>query len=249
MVIYFSGTGNSRYVAKRVADGLGDECISMNERIKSGDLAPVESQRPLVFVAPVYAYRLPRIVEGHIRKTSFPGATEAYFILTCGDKVCAAAKYAARLCKGKGWAFRGLAPIVMPNNYVTHFAMPGKETAQKTVEAAAPAIRRAIEAIQGGRAFEEKPLSLGDILYSSIGRPLWYAVAIRAKGFRSTDACTGCGACARRCPLNNIRIEQGRPAWGARCTHCMACICGCPQEAVEYKDKSVGKPRHYLQDA
>lgn len=34
MVLYFSGTGNSRYVAKRIADALGDELLSMNERIK-----------------------------------------------------------------------------------------------------------------------------------------------------------------------------------------------------------------------
>ena len=56
--------------------------------------------------------------------------------------------------------------------------------------------------------------------------------------------CTGCGACVRACMLNNVSLTDGRPVWGKNCTHCMACICGCPQKAIEYGKKSVGKPRY-----
>ena len=54
MVVYFSGTGNSRYVAKQIAEKTGDtiydaaECI----RLKIGDT--LASAKPFVFVAPVY---------------------------------------------------------------------------------------------------------------------------------------------------------------------------------------------------
>ena len=51
---------------------------------------------------------------------------------------------------------------------------------------------------------------------------------------RATDACIGCGKCVELCPLNNIRLENGKPVWGKHCTHCMACICYCPKEAIEY---------------
>ncbi|MDU1855461.1 MAG: flavodoxin, partial [Clostridium baratii] len=30
------------------------------------------------------------------------------------------------------------------------------------------------------------------------------------------------------------------------CTHCMACICGCPVQAIEYKNKTKGRNRYYL---
>ena len=40
-------------------------------------------------------------------------------------------------------------------------------------------------------------------------------------------------------------MEKGRPVWGNRCTHCMACLCGCPQEAVEYGKATVGKRRYW----
>lgn len=47
--------------------------------------------------------------------------------------------------------------------------------------------------------------------------------------------------------LNNIRLENGKPVWGKNCTHCMACICYCPKEAIEYGEKSKGKPRYHFE--
>lgn len=42
-----------------------------------------------------------------------------------------------------------------------------------------------------------------------------------------------------------FEIKEGGPVWGKRCTHCMACICGCPAEAIEYGKRTVGKRRYY----
>ncbi|MEG1426002.1 MAG: 4Fe-4S binding protein, partial [Raoultibacter sp.] len=35
---------------------------------------------------------------------------------------------------------------------------------------------------------------------------------------------------------------------GNSCTHCMACITRCPEEAIEFKNKTQGKVRHYLSE-
>ena len=58
------------------------------------------------------------------------------------------------------------------------------------------------------------------------------------------DTCIGCGKCEKACPLNNIKLVDHRPVWGKRCTHCMACICRCPKEAIEYGKHSEGLPRY-----
>ena len=42
----------------------------------------------------------------------------------------------------------------------------------------------------------------------------------------------------------SLEIKDGRPVWNGNCTHCMACICNCPVEAIEYGKKSVGKRRY-----
>ena len=69
MVFYFSGTGNSRYAAQRIAAALGDQLLSMNDRIKAGDTSPVTTDERLVIVTPTYAWRIPRLVEDWLRRT------------------------------------------------------------------------------------------------------------------------------------------------------------------------------------
>ena len=75
-----------------------------------------------------------------------------------------------------------------------------------------------------------------------------YSLIISDRSFITTAQCTGCGQCRDRCPLNNIKLVNSRPIWGKNCTHCMACIAGCPSEAIEYGKKTQGKPRYYLGD-
>ena len=41
MVLYFTGTGNSRYLARRIAEGLEMPLYDLNACIKTGDTAPV----------------------------------------------------------------------------------------------------------------------------------------------------------------------------------------------------------------
>ena len=94
MVFYFSGTGNSRYAAQRIAAALGDQLLSMNDRIKAGDTSPVTTDERLVIVTPTYAWRIPRLVEDWLRRTEFPGARQTWFVMTCGGEIGNAVKYA-----------------------------------------------------------------------------------------------------------------------------------------------------------
>ena len=41
MILYFSGTGNSRYVARKIAQELNDELISLNQLIKEEKIAEI----------------------------------------------------------------------------------------------------------------------------------------------------------------------------------------------------------------
>ena len=85
-----------------------------------------------------------------------------------------------------------------------------------------------------------------DKLMSDIVNPVFYKFFVKADAFTANDKCIGCGKCAKMCPLNNIELKNSKPVWGKNCTHCMACICLCPTEAIEYGKKSVGKPRYHL---
>lgn len=248
MIFYFSGTGNSQLAAKQIAAATGDEIFSINQSLKAGAVETLHSEKPFVFVVPTYAWRIPRVVDQWILKTTFSGSQDAYFVLTCGDSCGNAAAYVGPLCEEKGFRFRGLAPVIMPENYLAMFPTPEKAEGQAILERVKPQIDTLAAQIRDGKPFSQAKVSLLGRLKSGPVNPLFYRFTVGDRGFTASSACTACGLCARRCPLNNITLEGKQPQWHGNCTHCMACIGGCPTEAIEYKSKSKGRPRYYIME-
>lgn len=244
MIVYFSGTGNSRHCARILAELLEDELLDAFGYIRHGIAAELITGKPWVFVCPTYAWRIPRIFEGFIRSGSFEGSGEAYFLLTCGSDAGNAGEYLAELCREKGLTYRGILPVVMPENYIALFSAPDEAEAERIVAAAEPVLKKAAGDIAAGRAFAELQITALDRRKSGVVNRGFYRMYVKADAFYATDGCTGCGACAELCPLGNIELKEGRPVWGDSCTHCMACICRCPAEAIEYGKKSRGKRRY-----
>ncbi len=244
MIVYFSGTGNSRYCAEILADKLNDKAIDSFHFIKDGIQAELLSAKPWVFVAPVYAWRMPHIFSDFLKSSCFQGCDEAYFLLTCGSDIGDAGSYAKELCGNIGLRFMGMMPIVMPENYIAMFSAPGEDESREIVAKALPALEKAAGFIAKAEPFSEKKISAVDRKKSGVINSLFYKRYIKAKSFYAKDSCTGCGKCEKLCVLNNIKIENGKPVWGGNCTHCMACICYCPVEAIEYGRISKGKRRY-----
>lgn len=247
MILYFSGTGNSRHIARGLSRRLGDELLELNARIKADDTSPVQVNGRLVIVTPTYAWRIPRIVRDWMRRTELVGAERAWFVMNCGSEIGSADRYNRALCREKGLYCMGTAEIIMPENYIAMFNAPDTAEAREIVARAEPAIDRAAGLIARGEAFPAAGAGFGGRLMSGPVNPIFYAVCVKAKAFAADDQCVGCGQCARLCPMNNITIRAGKPVWGNNCTHCMACICYCPTEAIEYGRKSVGKPRYHFE--
>ena len=245
MIFYFTGTGNSLYIAKRIAGITGDTLISMNDKIKQNDTQLIHIENRLVFVVPTYGWRIPRVVERWIRTTQFTGAVQAWFVMDCGSEIGNAAKYIRRLCEQKSFHYLGVTQIVMPENYIAMFNAPEEAEAKRIIENAIPIIDSAAQKIMNGEAFPSPRSNLKDRFRSNAVNPIFYRLIVKADAFRADSKCVGCGKCAELCPLNNITLKDRKPVWGKNCTHCMACICHCPVEAIEYGKKSVGKPRYH----
>lgn len=244
MIVYFSGTGNSRWCAQVLAHLLDDELMDAGQFIRNGIAADLISGKPWVFTAPTYAWQLPKIFLDFIRAGSFSGCKDAYFVMTCGGDVGNAAAYIRPVCQEKELCFRGILPVMMPENYVAMFDVPDEQTCAEILLQARPVLQEASRLIQTGEDLPELSVNVRDKVKSGKIHDIFYKKFVKAGPFYSKDNCISCGKCAERCVLNNIRLENGRPVWGDCCTHCMACICGCPVEAIEYGKKSIGKPRY-----
>ena len=244
MILYFTGTGNSRYIAEKIAAALHDSLFCINECIKGSDISPVNTGADVVIVAPTYAWRLPRIVTDWLLKTKLIGAERVWFVMDCGGAIGNAGKYNRKVCDEKALRYMGTAQIIMPENYIALFATPDRSEAQEIVKKAEPQIINAIQAIKSRTAFPDQPDTLQNKLESGPVNPLFYALFVKAKPFHAKENCIGCRKCTVICPLHNIRMKNEKPVWGETCTHCMACIAYCPEEAIEYGRKSIGKPRY-----
>ena len=244
MILYFSGTGNSAYAAKRIAGAVDDAVLDLFEKIRDRDFSPLHSERPWVVVVPTYAWRIPRIVEEWLNNTRLTGSGDIYFVMTCGGSVGNAGGHLEKLCAAKGLRDLGCLAIPMPENYIALFTTPEREEALEIIGRAEAVIDRAAQWIAAGQAFPRPAVTPLDRLSSGAVNMVFYPLFVHAKKFYATDACISCGKCAGVCPLNNIRLEQGRPLWGRDCTHCMACICRCPSGAIEYGTHSRGLPRY-----
>lgn len=244
MILYFSGTGNSKYVANRMNEQIRDDVFELSERIRNRDYSELHSDRPWVIVVPTYACRIPRIVEEWLDHVQFCGSKDVYLVMTCGSRIGDAGTHVKKLCARRNWNYKGCTGIVMPVNYIALLKTPTRAEALSIIERAEVFITKAAERISRGAAFPEEQITLLDRASSGVVNQLFYRMFVHSNKFYVTDRCISCEKCVTYCPLANIRLIDGKPVWGEDCTHCMSCIDRCPAEAIEYGRHSRKLPRY-----
>ena len=245
MILYFSASGNSRFIAEHAAALLEDEACSLNARIRLDQHDPLESARPYVLVCPTYAWRIPRIVEEHLRHTELKGSRQIYLLVSACGSSGNTGSYAARFFRSIGMEWMGWHTFYMPGSYVAFLEDPDVAHARQMNQRARIQLRKLVCRINACHPLDPVRVGLLDRFMSMAANPFFYRFLIGRSGFDVTSRCIGCGKCAQVCPLNNIQMVQGRPQWGKRCTHCMACIHQCPKAAVEFRRITIGKNRYY----
>lgn len=236
MVLYFSATGNTEYVAQELARQLNDECINLLPRIKAHDHSVLYSDTPFILCAPVYVCEMPRFLSKYLKEQTFRGSREVYCVFTSGGYCGISGPLAKSLFRKKQMTYRGHAEIKMPRNYVANDAYPMLTTdeVESRIRSAQVQIADITAKIRAGRELSARHVFFFETLVTVPFNPVWCKFKLTAKDFYAKETCISCGKCAKLCPLNNITLEEGRPVWGNQCTHCMACIGNCPTQAIEY---------------
>lgn len=144
MILYFSGTGNSEYIAKKLANDLADEALDLFTYIKNKKKGDFHSEKPFVLVAPTYSWRVPRFLTEYLLGCTFTGSKEIYVILNYGDSCGNAEKYIRANTKKLGLNFKGLYGIKMPENYLMLFNLDSDEHNRKLIDEANDKITKAV---------------------------------------------------------------------------------------------------------
>lgn len=245
MILYFSATGNSEYIAKNIAHLNNDEVINMGKYLKSNKTMNLSSDKPYVVVAPVYISTMPTIILDLLKNSNFEGNKNIYFIMTCaGSGISASSAFIKPLIDKKGLVYRGIEHISMPQNYLMFFKVDSKEENDAKLNNAISNISDIAKKIENNQDFNMS--KVGIMHKMSIKPVIWLfdKFFIKPKEFYAMDECTGCSLCEKICPLNNIKMVDGKPKWENTCVHCTACINRCPKQAIEYGKKTKGKNRY-----
>lgn len=235
-IYYFSGTGNTAYIAARYKAGLlagGHQCeiSAMEEYTLKGREIDL-SEYDLVGIGfPVHAMDAPRIVRDFI--SLLPISRTKYFLFkTAGDPFMqGGSTRAIRLSlANKGFRLVHEALYHMPAN----MASRADETKINAITSVAVAkAKQAIEEILAG-----KKVVLPD---SPSLRFVSRMNALEERGcrkgshlWRSNANCTLCGLCAIQCPTGNITVGEGKLEFGKKCIFCLRCWWNCPRKGIEH---------------
>lgn len=115
-VYYFSGTGNSLYIARELATLL-DASLNAVKSVVGSDR--IEAKADCVgIVFPVYNHRIPFIIDRFVQRLIIPENAYVFAVSTYGDSPCISLTYLSELLMKKGRRLSLGYGVKMPYNYI-----------------------------------------------------------------------------------------------------------------------------------
>lgn len=242
-IYYFSGTGNSLYVARELAQRLDGASIRAVTKDTEADL----SAEAVGIVFPVHLWGAPEMVLRFLERLKADSAERycfavATYKLDAGDVV----GQIKRKLQSCGIRLSAGFTIAMPGNNVAFYdteSSSSRETKFKAcrieLDAIAEVLRSEKELLTPEAGLVDRFLKTG-LLRSAVTRTFHDA----DKRFWVKSDCNGCGICARVCPAGNIKFGCNRPVWLHNCQQCMSCINLCPKEAIQSGQTTLRRGRY-----
>lgn len=238
MIYYFSGTGNSKWVAEELASKTSDVAENMIGKAST----PSIDSKSIGLVFPIHAWGMPEPVMDFVRRLS--GKPEfAFGVCTCGGEAgLAMEKLNDTFPLDSAYSIR------MPNNYVMGSELENREKIVSIIADARAKLDQIAEQIIAKQPVTD--VHIGNLAWikSNLFNFGFNKAARTTSPFFVTDKCISCGICARDCPAKTITMIDGRPHWGKECYQCTACINLCPAKAIEYGKGTAMRGRYRIED-
>ncbi|MCL2195130.1 MAG: EFR1 family ferrodoxin [Oscillospiraceae bacterium] len=233
LTLYFSGTGNSKWIAGRFAQAMQSSCHSIEENLDYPALLAAHDTIAVVY--PIYGSRVPLIMRQFAQRHSEHFAGKKLVILV--TQLCFSgdgARAFVDLFPPKHMQPVYAAHFYMPNN-VSNFALL-QQTSAKSIAGRKRMAEKKIAAIAADLQAERVKLRGFSRFAQALGKiqgNKWPAMEAKAMHSVHVDEdCTGCGVCAKICPMKNLTMQERMPVQHDRCTVCLRCVNACPTRAI-----------------
>ena len=244
MIFYFSGTGNSRYVAEQIADATKDKLIYITkEEMNKNTSYMLNDGEKLGFVFPIYWWGMPELVEEFILRMELKVKDNCYVygVSTFGLESHNGLKDLEKILMKKGIILQASFEVKMVDNYVVAYDVAGKEKQDAICKKAEIKIEEIVHEIM-----YKKQTKVTDLIGTTI-KPIvhsFYKNTDHRKNFYATENCIGCGLCEKECPCQAITLENGKPVWKENCSFCLKCIHSCPVRALQHGKGTITRSRY-----
>ncbi len=250
MIFYFSGTGNTRWVAEQIAKAIGEELVFIPDAFRDGKYDyTIDEKETIGFCFPTHGWQPPRIVREFISKLKVE-LRYCWAVTTCGDNMGETMTILNKDLAKIGLQASAMFSVIMPESYVCLPFMytDTEEKEHQKIATARQQLPHIIECIRERRTgIVELEKGATPRLYSYVIGGYFNARMITDKKFMvDEDVCIKCGKCAKVCPVDNI---QGTPPeWihNGRCTSCLACYHYCPTHAINFGKITRKRGQYYF---
>ena len=223
-VFYFTATGNSLAVAKRI----GGTLVSIPQVIDSDNLHYKDDV--IGIVSPIYWWNFPIMVRRFLDKVQFE-ADYIFAIGTYGSISGGAMVSFQNQAKAKGYRFDYTNEIVMLDNYIPVFEM-GAQARKLSKKNVAENIDKIVADINNRKRINVKA-HLGKRAMTAIFKRIFKPQESTRK-YIVDEKCNTCGICSQVCLAKNITVND-KVVFHGHCEGCMACLHLCPQNALHHK--------------
>lgn len=251
-IIYFSGTGNTEFVAKKIKKSInetGNDCDLISiENDKNASSPGLINADLIIFAYPIYGSMAPRIIRDYIHNNYEKFIDKPSGVIVTQD-----------LFSGDGGAF--LARILRKYGIkvvdIEHFAMPtnlsdadifkiknGKDN-DKKINKTTTKIEKYVN-----RLLIKQYKRIGDNIFSRIlglfqRLSFQFAEKYYIKNFHiDNEKCTLCAKCLKICPTDNLYIVNDTLSARLNCTLCYRCVNQCPAKALSIMTKKKPKVQY-----